>query len=58
MDSARNVIKRKLNPRLLSYVASHGVATTIHQSLPALKRALLSSYLPCFQSSGPCEHTH
>ena len=31
--SARHVIKRVLNPRLLSSMASHDVGSTIHQSL-------------------------
>jgi len=33
MDSARYVIKRILNPHLLSQMASYDMASTIHQSL-------------------------
>jgi len=33
MNSARHVIKRNLNPRFLSWMASYDVASTIHQSL-------------------------
>jgi len=35
MDSARHVITRVMNPRLLGYMASYDVASTIHQSLDA-----------------------
>jgi hypothetical protein len=33
MDNARHVIKRVLNPHLLSYMTFYDVASTIHQSL-------------------------
>jgi len=37
MDGARRVIKRILNPRFLCYMASHGVASTIHEAKQTLR---------------------
>jgi hypothetical protein len=34
MNSARHVIRRSFNPRVLSQTVSYDVASTIHQSLP------------------------